>query len=601
MNFEKNIQKKLIQKLLDIVRFDGPAVQFWEKYIENFTRFCQADRAILTGCVDGEWKIANSYSTKGDAWRLKRFPAHLVEQGLQKKIAAGNVDGITIIAVAVDVGPQEQSPVLLLDIGQRTLSISENTIYLISSIPSLFQAMRLYNKARTDALFFAKLLQIVRAVSDDEKFGLASLRLCNEIASLFYCDQVSLGWEKKGKIKLKSISNMETFEYRANSVWELESAMEESIDQDSEILWPQKDNGKLQTRAHDTYGGIRRVGTIVTLPIRRGREVLGAITCEREKSAFSENEVWRLRLLLEQVAVWLDTLTHTDRWFGRKIYDWATDRLKSFFKIEKTGLKILFTAGIIAFAMLFIPVWTYEVDGTFILKADKTAHITSPIDGFIETVSVSPGDAVEKGGALIDLDVKALLLEKASMLATLSKHQREAEKAVAKNCLADMKIARLMEKETESELEIIAFNLKNASIQSPFAGIVVEGDLTSKLGAPVRQGDLLLKIASLDDLSFEILIEEKDIYDFSIDAGVRIKFVGKPDSVYGAKVTKVVPQAVFSGGANVFKVYAGINYAPEKWWRPGMSGVAKIESGKRSLWWIITHEAFDYLKINFWL
>jgi len=593
--------RKIIEYFVHLIRFDGDVSKFWDEYLKSFCNLLGADKAILTGLVDGEWKVANYYSESGEGWDKESVPKGLAEQGLNKKLAVGKVDENSVIAVALDVGPQEQPPVLLLNLGRKKLSISENTIFLIASIPSLFQAMRLYKKARTDVLFFAKLLQVVSSVSGDEKFGLASIRLCNEIASLFNCDQVSLGWQKGGGVKLKSISNMESFEYRANSVMELEGAMEESIDQDAEILWPGTEDSKLRMNSHEAYGSIRRVGSIVTLPLRLGSKILGAVTCEREKGVFSEDEIWRLRLLLEQVSRWLEILADDDKWFGLRIYDKIRKNFNRLFTIEKTGLKILIFSCLFAAAVMAVPMWNYSVDGTFIMKADKTVHITSPTDGYIEKVYVRPGDSVKKGSELVSLDMKELLMEQASLVSKLAKHQREAEKAEASNSLADMRIAQLMAEETLSQMDIVSFKINNSMLKAPFAGVVVEGDLKSNLGAPVRQGDVLMKISSLRMLTLEILVDEKDIYDFNIDAQVIVKFVGKPESEYTAKVTKIIPQVISSGSGNVFTVLAKTDYKPQKWWRPGMSGVVKIRAGKHSLWWIITHEAIDFIKLNFWL
>jgi hypothetical protein len=34
--------------------------------------------------------------------------------------------------------------------------------------------------------------------------------------------------------------------------------------------------------------------------------------------------------------------------------------------------------------------------------------------------------------------------------------------------------------------------------------------------------------------------------------------------------------------------------------RPGMEGVAKIEAGRRSLFWMITHRFVDWLRLAVW-
>jgi len=38
----------------------------------------------------------------------------------------------------------------------------------------------------------------------------------------------------------------------------------------------------------------------------------------------------------------------------------------------------------------------------------------------------------------------------------------------------------------------------------------------------------------------------------------------------------------------------------QTWWRPGMSGVAKLDAGTRTPLWIATHRTLDYLRLRWW-
>jgi hypothetical protein len=39
----------------------------------------------------------------------------------------------------------------------------------------------------------------------------------------------------------------------------------------------------------------------------------------------------------------------------------------------------------------------------------------------------------------------------------------------------------------------------------------------------------------------------------------------------------------------------------QAWWRPGMSGVAKINVGSRTFFWVIAHRTIDFLRLYFWM
>jgi len=36
------------------------------------------------------------------------------------------------------------------------------------------------------------------------------------------------------------------------------------------------------------------------------------------------------------------------------------------------------------------------------------------------------------------------------------------------------------------------------------------------------------------------------------------------------------------------------------WWRPGMTGLCKLSTEKRTLFWILTHRTVDFLRMKLW-
>jgi len=52
---------------------------------------------------------------------------------------------------------------------------------------------------------------------------------------------------------------------------------------------------------------------------------------------------------------------------------------------------------------------------------------------------------------------------------------------------------------------------------------------------------------------------------------------------------------------NHFMVKAEILGPAQDWWRPGMTGLAKIEVGSRSIAWILIHDVMDFIRLKFWL
>src|SRR5207237_2382792 len=134
-------------------------------------------------------------------------------------------------------------------------------------------------------------------------------------------------------------------------------------------------------------------------------------------------------------------------------------------------------------------------------------------------------------------------------------------------------------------------------IRAPFNGVLVEGNLRQRIGAHMKQGEPLFKVAGLDRLYSEADINERDIHEILNKTDGEIAFVAQPKIKYPVKIDRIEPAAAPKEGQNVFQVRFSIDGAVQPWWRPGMSGVSKINVEKRTLLWIITHRTVDFLRM----
>jgi RND family efflux transporter MFP subunit len=253
-----------------------------------------------------------------------------------------------------------------------------------------------------------------------------------------------------------------------------------------------------------------------------------------------------------------------------------------------------------ALAVLLFGRLDYRVEAAFSLKTENLAYLPAPFDGYIHEVHVDVGDQVEKGAPLLFLDTRELLLEESTAVANQNRYLREAEKARAQNALADMRIAMALEAQAQARLKLVRYHLEHAEMKAPFSGIVVEGDLEELLGAPVRKGDVLFKIARLEKMYVELKVEERDIHEVSADASGQIAFVSRPSLKFPMKLDRIEPVAIAEDEGNVFLVKAHFTEEAAGWWRPGMTGVAKIDVDKRNILWILTHRTIDFLRIFLW-
>ena len=79
-----------------------------------------------------------------------------------------------------------------------------------------------------------------------------------------------------------------------------------------------------------------------------------------------------------------------------------------------------------------------------------------------------------------------------------------------------------------------------------------------------------------------------------------IAFYSQPRIKFPIQITTLEPAAAAKDGGNVFQARCVLKNPPEDWFRPGMSGIAKLDIGPRRLIWILTHRTIDFLRIYFW-
>jgi multidrug efflux pump subunit AcrA (membrane-fusion protein) len=207
---------------------------------------------------------------------------------------------------------------------------------------------------------------------------------------------------------------------------------------------------------------------------------------------------------------------------------------------------------------------------------------------------------VEEGRELLRLDQSQLLLREAELIAEKNRYSSEFEKARAAGSPADMRITQALYDQSDARHKLVRYQLDRSVVSAPLSGVIVEGDLKERIGSPVRQGDLLFKIARIERLYAELEVSETDIHQVEQSLRGEIALASRPEEVYRIEVFRMEPIAIPEEKGNVFIVHAGFPTGLQGWWRPGMTGVAKLDIGDRSLIWIATHRTIDFLRLRLW-
>jgi multidrug efflux pump subunit AcrA (membrane-fusion protein) len=608
-NFVKPSREHL-DRLQRVRLFSGDAPNFWAQFTEVAQEVTGARQARSMVRLNGTWNLLAAAPAAGVNHRA--FLQRDFEEQANATLEGGR--GVIVPAEAeagavhllhpldTEEGPKTCLLELRFAPGEQPTPGAEvwsGLLPLLADTPRMYQKNRAALEMSLDIDRMREALDVLAVVNSQQKYSPAIMALVNEVTSRLKAERACLGWVTAPYVRVAAVSGTEKFERKMEILQNMEAAMEECRDQDEELIWPAPSNGTAIYHDHDVYARNSGSACLLSVPIRDGGEVVGVLTVERPSPEFTESEAWGLRVIGDQIAPRLVDLKKKSRWFGAR---WAASARESLAKVlspKHTWLKLaaVVTSVFLMFALL-VP-YGYRVSATFIIRPDSLAHMPAPYDGFIAKAGVRPGDLVVKGQTLLALDDRDFVIQRAETLAEIRRHGAQAELAEADGELAELRVARAQKNQAQARLDSLEYQLGRAEVKAPFDGVVVQGDLRERIGAPVKQGEVLLQLSKLDGLYVEIRLPERDIDLIGDFRSGLIVFSSRPDLQFPFTVEMLSPAAQADGEGNAFVLRARLVEEAE-WLRPGMSGVARLDAGDRTLAWRATHRIVDFIRMRFW-
>lgn len=585
--------------------FSGQPEQFWQKLLAFSCQLTEAKHGFLLTAKNKGWEPLQLWpnTQAAQTQTLSRGVTILADSCLKHKHAALTENNDIYIAIALNGSPSACTNVLILHLPEATKQHAEatlKTLQLLADAPIIFfqKNQQRQNQHQIDEM--AEILDLLLVINQQKHFTGAAMQIVNDIASRFHYSRVNLGWLTDGYIRLEAISHMENFEKKMAVVNELEAAMEEVLDQDQEICIPTTDTYAPVHRDHDTYATTQKVTQMLSLPLRHDGQLVGVLSCESDHEVSDTDNALSLRVLSDQITPRLVMLKDTERGTFRRMKDQFVHCAQSFLGAEKTLAKMLATTLsclLLASILVKLP---YRVEAPFILQSKDVRHVTAPFSSYIDNVHVDLGQHVKTGQPLLSLDNSDLLLEEAEAVANQVRYQREVEKARARNTLIEMKIAQAHANQALARLELIQHQLARTQLCAPIDGILVEGDFNEQRGRPVEKGEFLCTVAQHQRLYAQINISERDMQDITAQLNGELVFISRPQRAFPFILDQIDPLASTSADGNLFHARSTLLTKQQTWWRPGMSGIAKIDIGSRRVLWIISHRTINFLRLLIW-
>jgi len=445
-------------------------------------------------------------------------------------------------------------------------------------------------------------LETVATSVHHQRFQEAVTAVATELAGRLGCERVCIGFLNGMHAEVKGVSHSATFGKKANLIRAIEAAMDEAMDQQATVVYPAAADGPLQvTRAHANLNENYGKAEICTVPFTDGDQLLGAITLEMPSGEPLDEKTIRL---CEHAASLLGPILEVkrkdDRWLIRKAIDSCKEQTRKLVGPRNVGLKL--TAGTATAALLFL----VFADGDYRVTADARLEgtiqrvIAAPMAGYVAQADVRAGDTVIEGQVLARLDDRDLRLELLKWASQRSQRQREQREALAERDRARTGILAAQIEQADAQIALLNEQLARVAVTAPFDGIVVSGDLSQSLGAPVERGDILFVVAPLDSYRVILEVDERDIGAVITEQTGWLALTGMPGDVIEIRVDKITPISTAEDGRNYFRVEASLLNEPPAILRPGMEGVGKIDAGRRKMIWIWTHKITSWIRMFFW-
>jgi putative peptide zinc metalloprotease protein len=241
--------------------------------------------------------------------------------------------------------------------------------------------------------------------------------------------------------------------------------------------------------------------------------------------------------------------------------------------------------------LLLLPIWPDFQDGSFILEPVRRALVHASVRGRVLQVFVDEGQRVVAGQPLANLenlDLESNLARVRADLQVASARVIQSQLRYRDVGTAQQERVRLMQEDRSLTEEATKLRLV-----SPIAGIVATPRLRDLMGAYFDEGEPVVEVIDESVLRARIYVPEFAMHDVRVGAPVRLRVQSRLTPVTAVLRSIAADWAPLDPSLSQKEQLTGINpsrfYMAESWLnhvadlRPGMTGIAKIRAGRRSV------------------
>ncbi|MCS5709075.1 HlyD family efflux transporter periplasmic adaptor subunit [Candidatus Berkiella cookevillensis] len=455
-----------------------------------------------------------------------------------------------------------------------------------------------YNN-RESNLNLLVMFKVLLACLENSKFAKSASALLSNLAFYLNCERVSLGLYQKNTVDLFALSNVSVFDKHSELNQTIANAMEEAIEQQSVIEYPETENLPFSiTLFHQKLSNITHASSIFTIPLVFEEKIIGALCFEKRAGQFFSR---REKDLCKGIAIFIGPIIEHKRRESCSLLQKIVEHTYSYFKFGN-NLSIKCAAGLATMLIILLSFikGDYSVSAESTIEGKIERSIVAPFDGYLESSFVVPGDLVKAGTILGKLSDEDFRLEHLSLQNMVKKAKTEYRQALGKHQRNKTRVIKAQIVQARAKEHLLQRKLDKLSLISPFDGIVIEGDLRNAIGSPVEKGKILYKLSPVNEYRIILNINEEYINDISSGLNGKLRLNGAPNKNYQIEIVKITPVSFAKDKLSYFRVEAIFKEKYESI-LPGMTGQTKIEVGKKNIIWIWTRQFSLWLKSKLWM
>ncbi|TPE46623.1 HlyD family efflux transporter periplasmic adaptor subunit [Maribrevibacterium harenarium] len=454
---------------------------------------------------------------------------------------------------------------------------------------------------RADSL---SLLSVLPDMYAADSLALSAYALVNGLVA--QCEDIDLaavGWQRGEYVRMESISHFDNFENKADLVKLYEAALEEAADQQATLHLQHPDTTQgMITLAHEQLRRALGCDDLASMVIFDTQgQPLGSVLVVKMRGEIDANLIHSLSFVLSLLSSRLEDLKRQEGGIWLRVKHRTSQFLSKLFGSDWLWTKVISLILISLFSWLLFGSLSFRIQSNGEFLTDSTQLINSPQDGVVTEVFATVGDPVTENQILIQLEKQDLLLQLTELRAERQRYASEEDKARASNNIIETEIAKARGAQIEARIARVQLMLAETDIRTPISGILIEGERKDLQGAPVRKGDPMMKIARIEGIYLVLSVDERDIHFVEPGDTGEFALVSQPLDPLPFEVEKIIPVAVDGdqGGAT-FQIKAKLLTPAQPWWRPGMTGVAKIDKGYRPPYWVLGRKSYHQLRLLLW-